>query len=201
MSRPTDTTTSLSLRASALADLYPEMLSGDKASNALGSLNLHGNSATALTLSSAVAIHLTAILQKDAHQRPFDVLIAEIRMLPAERYQVLLRPWLCWWLTLASNNRVFQNLSTSDIVTKIFKAHGFTDFKLSLSGSYEPREYCVQYGESDFAFVSRLLEEEGIFWFFTHEKGKHTLVLGDRNEVFLQLFNRNKAISFLGSGG
>lgn len=202
MTRPTDTNTSLSLSASALTVLYPQTLSGDEALNGLGSLSLHGDSATALTLSSAVATHITATLHNDANQRPLDALVAEICQLPADatadRYQVVLRPWL-WWLTLASNNRVFQNLSTSDIVTTIFKAHGFTDFKLSLSGSYEPREYCVQYGETDFAFVSRLLEEEGIFWFFTHEDGKHTLVLGDSSDAFVQIPNGPK-VPYLGQG-
>nr|WP_298136141.1 type VI secretion system tip protein VgrG [uncultured Pseudomonas sp.] len=187
MTRPTDTTTSLSLTATALTDLYPEHLSGEEALNSLGSLTLHGYSATALTLADAVASHLTATLHNDAMQRPIDALCAEIRQLPgdatAERYNLLLRPWL-WWLTLASNNRVFQNLATSDIVTSIFDEHGFSDYELQLTGSYTPREYCVQYGETDFAFVSRLLEEEGIFWFFTHADGTHTLVLGDSNDAF-----------------
>uniref|UniRef100_UPI00106909D4 contractile injection system protein, VgrG/Pvc8 family n=1 Tax=Pseudomonas aeruginosa TaxID=287 RepID=UPI00106909D4 len=151
MPRPTDTNTTLSLSASALGDLYPQTLSGGEALNELGSLTLGGYSATALTLSNAVATHLTATLHNDADQRPLDGLVAEIRQLPgdasAERYQVLLRPWL-WWLTLASNNRVFQNLATSDIVTQVFDQHGFSDYQLQLSGSYQPREYCVQYGES-----------------------------------------------------
>ncbi|WP_372875419.1 type VI secretion system tip protein TssI/VgrG [Pseudomonas sp.] len=187
MSRPTDTSTSLSLTATALSDLYPENFSGEEALNGLGSLMLNGNSATALTLADAVASHLTATLHNDDLLRPIDALCAEIRQLPgdatAERYSLLLRPWL-WWLTLASNNRVFQNLATSDIVTSIFDEHGFSDYDLQLTGSYTPREYCVQYGESDFAFVSRLLEEEGIFWFFTHADGAHTLVLGDSNDAF-----------------
>src|SRR3990167_1256714 len=187
MPRPTDTTTSLSLSATALTDLYPEHLSGEEALNSLGSLNLHGYSATALTLADAVASHLTATLHNDDLLRPIDALCAEIRQLPgdatAERYNLLLRPWL-WWLTLASNNRVSQHLATSDIVTSIFDEHGFSDYELQLTGSYTPREYCVQYGETDFAFVSRLLEEEGIFWFFTHADGAHTLVLGDSNDAF-----------------
>ncbi|MCG2635384.1 MAG: type VI secretion system tip protein VgrG, partial [Gammaproteobacteria bacterium] len=111
MTRPTDTSTSLSLTATALADLYPEHLSGEEALNDLGSLTLHGYSATALTLADAVASHLTATLHNDDLLRPIDALCAEIRQLPgdatAERYNLLLRPWL-WWLTLASNNRVFQ---------------------------------------------------------------------------------------------
>ncbi|EIK95416.1 type VI secretion system, Vgr family protein [Pseudomonas sp. M47T1] len=193
MPRTTDTSTSLSLTASSLSALYPEALSGEEALNAFGTHILYGlNDGTALTLPDAIATHVTATFHNDALTRPFDALVAEIRQLPAdataERYQLLLRPWL-WWLTLASNNRVFQNLSTSDIVTTIFKAHGFTDFKLSLTGSYTPREYCVQYGETDFAFVSRLLEDEGIFWFFTHQAGTHTLVLGDSNDAFVPMPN------------
>ncbi|MGY4533144.1 type VI secretion system secreted protein VgrG [Pseudomonas sp. TE3786] len=192
MPRPTDTTTTLSVTAAALADLFPETLAGEESLNSLGSLTLHGYSATPLTLTSAVASHVTATLHNDAQLRPVDGLCAEIRQLPgdasADRYQLLLRPWL-WWLNLASNNRVFQNKTTSEIVTAIFDLHGFSDYKLSLTGSYTPREYCVQYGESDFAFVSRLLEEEGIFWFFSHDAGKHTLVLGDSNEAFVPIPN------------
>lgn len=200
MTRPTDTSTSLSLSASAMSDLYPENFSGEEALNALGSLTLSGNSSTALSLDSAVASHLTLTLHNDADERPLDALCAEVRQLPgdasAERYSLLLRPWL-WWLTLASNNRVFQNLSTSDIVTSIFDEHGFSDYQLKLTGSYTPREYCVQYGETDFAFVSRLLEEDGIFWFFTHAAGAHTLVLGDSNDAFPPCPNAS-SIKYLG---
>jgi len=201
MPRTIDTNTSLSLTASSLAALYPESLSGKETLNQLGQYNLLGlNDGATLTLTTAIATHVTSTFHNDALLRPLDALVAEIRQLPAdataERYQLVLRPWL-WWLTLASNNRVFQNLSTSDIVTTIFKAHAFTDFKLSLSGSYTPREYCIQYGETDFAFVSRLLEEEGIFWFFTHEDGKHTLVLADSNDAFPQIPNGPK-VPYLG---
>ncbi|MFJ2363170.1 type VI secretion system tip protein TssI/VgrG [Pseudomonas sp. NPDC087697] len=201
MPRTTDSNTTLSLTATSLSALYPESLSGEEALNGLGSQTLNGlNNGAALTLTSAVATHVTTTLHNDALTRPFDALVAEIRQLPAdataERYQLVLRPWL-WWLTLASNNRVFQNLATSDIVTTIFKAHGFTDFQLKLTGSYTPHEYCVQYAETDFAFVSRLLEEEGIFWFFTHEDGKHTLVLGDSNDAFVPIPNGPK-VSYLG---
>ncbi|MCV4272745.1 type VI secretion system tip protein VgrG [Pseudomonas capsici] len=202
MPRSTDTTTSLSLTGSALTELYPESVSGEESLNTLGQYFLHGQADTALTLTSAIATHVTTTLHNDAMLRPMDALVAEIRQLPADatadRYQVLLRPWL-WWLTLASNNRVFQNLSTSDIVTSIFTDHGFSDHKLSLTGSYTPREYCVQYGETDFAFVSRLLEEEGIFWFFTHEEGKHTLVLADNNDALPAIPN-GPAVKYLGQG-
>lgn len=198
----TNETTSLIVNSAASVTLHAQGLTGSEQLNDLGNLCLDAHCTTVLALVDLVASHFSILLINDANQRPLDALVAEIRQLPADatadRYQVVLRPWL-WWLTLASNNRVFQNLATSDIVTTIFKAHGFTDFKLSLSGSYEPREYCVQYGETDFAFVSRLLEEEGIFWFFTHEDGKHTLVLGDSSDAFVQIPNEPK-VPYLGQG-
>jgi type VI secretion system secreted protein VgrG len=93
-------------------------------------------------------------------------------------YSATLVPWL-WFLTRTADSRIFQQKKTPDIIEEVFKAHGFNDYKLSLTGSYQPREYCVQYRESDFNFVSRLMEQEGIYYFFEHEDGKHTLVLAD----------------------
>lgn len=198
--RPIDGNASLVLDTPSLADMYPAQLAATELLNGLALLTMTGFSATSLLPQNAIATHSTITLQNDAQTRPIDALVAEIRQLPsdatADHYQLSLRPWL-WWLTLASNNRIFQNLSTSDIVTTIFKAHGFSDYQLKLTGSYTPREYCVQYGETDFAFVCRLLEEEGIFYFFTHESGKHTLVLGDSNDAFLPCPN-NSTIAYLG---
>ena len=94
-------------------------------------------------------------------------------------YDVVLRPWF-WFLSHYSDNRVFQEKSALDIFDSVCKDDaGFTDFRRSLTESYRKREYCVQYGETDFDFISRLLEEEGIYYFFEHEKSKHTLVLAD----------------------
>jgi len=90
-------------------------------------------------------------------------------------------PWL-WLLTQTTDSRIFQGLSVPDIVEKIFKEKGFSDFKMLLNGSYHKRDYCVQYRETDFNFVSRLLEEEGIYYFFIHEEKMHTLVLADAPE-------------------
>lgn len=100
--------------------------------------------------------------------------------LPASFFSATVVPWF-WLLTRTSNCRIFQKLSVPDIVKKVFDDKGLTDYKLNLSGSHEPREYTVQYRESDFNFVSRLLEEEGIFYFFSHEKGKHIMVLADHS--------------------
>ena len=93
-------------------------------------------------------------------------------------YRATLKPWL-WQLRLRAGCRIFQNKTVPEIIKEIFREHGFTDFSESLSGSYESREYTVQYRESDFDFVSRWMEREGIYYFFKHEGDRHTLVLAD----------------------
>lgn len=93
-------------------------------------------------------------------------------------YGLVLQPWL-WLLSRTTNCRIFQHLTVPEIVKRLFREHGFSDFSEALSGSYQPREYVVQYRESDQHFVCRLLEDEGIYFFFQHAEGKHTLVLCD----------------------
>ena len=95
------------------------------------------------------------------------------------QYNMVVVPWF-WFLTKNSNCRIFQQLSVVDIIEQVFGDIGFSDFKKgAMVVAHPAREYCVQYRESDFAFVSRLMEEEGIFYFFEHDNGKHTLVLTD----------------------
>lgn len=93
-------------------------------------------------------------------------------------YRAEVVPWL-WFLTRTTDCRIFQNMTIPDIITTIFRDLGFSDFRNALQGSFEPCEYCVQYRETDFNFVSRLMEQYGIFYFFEHTKDKHTLVLAD----------------------
>jgi len=93
-------------------------------------------------------------------------------------YQITLRPWL-WLLGQTSDCRVFQNMTVPAIVQEVCQKAGFTDLRTQLSGSHEPREYCVQFRETDLNFVSRLLEQEGIFYFFEHSDSQHVLVLCD----------------------
>src|SRR5262249_36743657 len=109
-------------------------------------------------------------------------------------------PWL-WFLTRTTDCRIFQRKSVPDIIQQIFKDLGFTDFKLQLQGNFEPREYCVQYRESDFNFVSRLMEEEGIFYFFEHDNGKHTLILGNDPGVHKPCPNQPEARYAYAQGG
>jgi type VI secretion system secreted protein VgrG len=93
-------------------------------------------------------------------------------------YQASLKPWL-WFLSRITDCRIFQNMKVPDIVKQVFRDRGFSDFEESLSEEYREWEYCVQYRETDFNFVSRLVEQEGIYYYFKHEEGKHILVLAD----------------------
>ncbi len=93
-------------------------------------------------------------------------------------YQVTLRPWL-WLLTRTSDCRIFQHMTVPQIVKQVFRDLGFSDFEDLLTQSYREWEYCVQYRENSFDFVSRLLEKEGIYYYFRHEKDRHVLVLAD----------------------
>lgn len=93
-------------------------------------------------------------------------------------YRARVQPWF-WFLTRNSNCRIFQNMTVPDIIKKIFGEYDLADYEESLSESYRTWEYCVQYRESDFDFISRLLEQEGIYYYFKHKDGKNTLVLAD----------------------
>jgi type VI secretion system secreted protein VgrG len=94
------------------------------------------------------------------------------------RYRATLVPWL-WFLTRTADCRIFQKKTVPDIIEEVFKGHGFKDYKLKLTGSHPEWEYCVQYRETDLNFVSRLMEQEGIYYFFEHEDGVHTVILAD----------------------
>jgi len=92
---------------------------------------------------------------------------------------VMPRPWR---LGVRRRSRIFQNLSVPDIASQVLQDGGLssgTDFKLSLFGTYEPRKYCVQYRESDLNFITRLLEDEGIYYWFEHSDTHETMVLAD----------------------
>jgi type VI secretion system secreted protein VgrG len=95
-------------------------------------------------------------------------------------YHAEVVPWL-WFLTRKADCRIFQRQTAPDIIKKIFGELDFNDFDLRLYGTYREREYCVQYRETDFNFVSRLMEEEGIHYFFEHDDQatKHVMVLAD----------------------
>lgn len=96
-------------------------------------------------------------------------------------YHAQVVPWL-WFLTREADCKIFQNMAVPDIISQVFNAFDFKDFRLSLKSSYPQLEYCVQYRETSFNFVSRLMEECGIFYYFDHTtQGKHTMVLADQS--------------------
>jgi type VI secretion system secreted protein VgrG len=101
-------------------------------------------------------------------------------------YRATLRPWL-WFLTLNANCRIFQDKTVTDIIKAVFADYSFADVEYHLEGSYETLTYCVQYRESDFNFVSRLMEHEGIFYYFKHQQDKHTLVIADSGSNYQQI--------------
>jgi type VI secretion system secreted protein VgrG len=84
-----------------------------------------------------------------------------------------------WFLSLGWNCKIFQNMAVPDIVQAVLKASGVTSIGLSLNGTYPEREYCVQYRESNLTFISRLLEAEGISYYFVHSESDHKLTLAD----------------------
>ncbi len=92
-------------------------------------------------------------------------------------YRLEIVPWL-WMLTRSANLRVFQKKTVNDIIKAVVEPYG-ASIKFEVQGSQRKREYCVQYRESDFNFISRLMEEEGIFYFFRHTPGQHQMVLAN----------------------
>ena len=100
------------------------------------------------------------------------------------QYRARLVPWL-WYLGHSTDCRIFQNQSVPDILEEVFNTFGFTDYQFALSrGDYPKLEFCVQYRETALNFVSRLMEETGIFYFFRHDNDRHVLVVADKNVSF-----------------
>lgn len=97
-------------------------------------------------------------------------------------YQAEVVPWL-WFLSLSRDCKVFQQKSVIDIVEEVFSEYSNADYTNNCIQSYPPREYCVQYRESDLNFISRLLEEEGIYYYFEHTDQGHKLTLVDDTSV------------------
>ncbi len=145
-------------------------------------------------LSEDESLDLLALLGKpasvvcertDGTQREFNGLVTQFALVGEHgnyaKYRAVLRPWL-WFLGQNVFSRVFQPETVPNVVTALFRERGFSDFELSIaSGSYRKWDYINQYRESDLNFVSRLLEHEGIHYFFKHQGGKHILVLADSN--------------------
>jgi type VI secretion system secreted protein VgrG len=125
----------------------------------------------------------------DGDQRPFAGVVRDF--IPGELwgrgyrvYRAEVVPWF-WLLTRIANCRIFQNQSVKDIIPAVFADCDQASFDLSgVKANHHVREYCVQYRETDFNFVSRLMEEEGIYYFFKYTDSSHTMMLADDMSAF-----------------
>jgi type VI secretion system secreted protein VgrG len=133
---------------------------------------------------NAIGKQCTLKFKTHGQEREFSGLMVEAQWLGVRQdnysYRVVLRPWL-WLLSHTSDCRIFQDKKAPDIIKQVFKDRGFSDyeFKLTDEGSYPKLEYCVQYRETDLNFVTRLMEQHGIYYFFEHKSEKHKLILVD----------------------
>jgi type VI secretion system secreted protein VgrG len=120
-------------------------------------------------------------------ERQFNGIVTTLRLIaPGDtthnrmaRYEAMVHPRL-WLLTQASHRRFFHQRTVPQIVASVFEDYN-VDFRNACTASYPPIEHCMQYRETDFDFVSRLLEREGIHYFFEYANSKHTLVFTDSN--------------------
>ncbi|MDR2794971.1 MAG: type VI secretion system tip protein VgrG [Holosporaceae bacterium] len=152
-------------------------------------------------LEKALGSSLTATIKSDTQERYINGIVTEFAQGVTENktdiylteYTAVVRPKL-WLLSLDRNHLIFQKKTAIDIIKQVLKDGGINDLddKTKSCGKVE-RDYCVQYGESSFNFVSRLMEDEGIFYFFKHENGKHTLVLADSSSAHQKISGESKA--------
>ncbi|MCV2869193.1 type VI secretion system tip protein VgrG [Defluviimonas sp. WL0002] len=137
----------------------------------------------ALDLATVAGKKMTVVVTaEDESERNFTGTCTAVRFLGLYEgfghFEAKVHGWP-WFLTKRRDNRIYQDMTAVDIIKDVFSAAGFTDYTDSLSGTYPPRVYCVQYRETDFDFVSRLMEEEGIYFFFDHSGSNEKLVLAD----------------------
>ncbi|MDX2039320.1 MAG: type VI secretion system tip protein TssI/VgrG [Isosphaeraceae bacterium] len=105
-----------------------------------------------------------------------------------------------WFTSRISTSRIFHQMTVKDILGAINETNGIWDDATGLRADYKKRDYCVQYRETDLNFASRMMEEEGIFYFFKHTNGDHSLYAGDSNAAFPPL-DGESAIQFSQSEG
>ncbi len=130
---------------------------------------------------------ITVMLYDDT-ERNYNAVFSSLRQIGATEqdlvYYVGTMVPNVWFLALDSNCMIFQNLSVPDIVKQVLGAASISDYSFVLDESkYTAREYCVQYRESSLNFINRLLEEEGIFYYFDHTADKNTIVFADDSKT------------------
>ena len=127
--------------------------------------------------------------REDRSKRYFNGCVTEFRQVKRDGryflYEARLRPQL-WYLTQTRDFRIFQKMTARDIVKRVLSEFGIA-VKDKLTGRYRMRDYTVQYGESAFDFISRLLEEEGAGYWFEHSMGSHVMTLSDSIRAYAML--------------
>ena len=101
-------------------------------------------------------------------------------------YRLTVVPWL-WFLTQTSDCKIFQDKTVPDIIKAVLGDYGFADYTPDFKGEHKKWEYCVQYRETDFNFISRLMEQEGIYYYFKHSDGAHKLIMADHSGAYYSL--------------
>jgi type VI secretion system secreted protein VgrG len=149
-------------------------------------------------IGQAVTVFISAL---DGSEREFTGIVNKFsqgnRDVRFSYYYISVVPHV-WLLTQKSQSRIFQQISVPDILRKVFD--GFK-VKYELQGSYDQRNYCVQYRESDFDFASRLMEEEGIFYFFEHKDGQHEMIIADSAQSHRDCPGKSTIPFFVDIGG
>jgi type VI secretion system secreted protein VgrG len=138
-----------------------------------------------------------SILSEDKKVRYFHGLVSRFSAADQEErfrhFHAEVVPWI-WFLSQRSDCRIFQNKSVPEILKAVFDGAGFQDYQDKTTGDHIPLDYCTQYRETDFNFVSRLMEQDGIFYFFEHESDKHTLIFADDNSAFDDVPGKNEVL-------
>jgi type VI secretion system secreted protein VgrG len=164
------------------------------------------------TLSEETAIDFTTIVgqgvtinvtRHDDSKRYFNGIVSHFACTGKEgdmtRYELQVSPKL-WTLTRYADCRIFHNKEVIEIIKQVLDDRGI-DYQASFTRTYKPLEYCVQYRETDFNFISRLMEQFGIFYFFEHEDGNHTMKLGDSSSAHTDCPGQASAGFNLATGG
>lgn len=137
-----------------------------------------------LDLAKFLGKSMTVALELPEGKRYFNGLVSRFahsgrRTRQFHHYQATLRPWF-WFLSRTQDCKIFQEKTVVQIIEDVFGDHsGIAKFKKSLQSSYTAWDYCVQYRESDMNFVSRMMEQEGLYYYFEHTQGGHEMVLCD----------------------
>ncbi|GEM75147.1 type VI secretion system Vgr family protein [Vibrio sagamiensis] len=144
---------------------------------------------------------LTLYGQGAGAARVFNGVVNEVRFLGTgrrfSRYQLVLVPQ-AWFLTQRQDCRIFQQKSAQDIITEVLDDGSVTDYRFELSGVYPPKEYVLQYRETDLQFVQRILAEHGMWYYFDHSEANHTMVIVDSNDAIIPLANSTQNASYAG---